>query len=33
MKIGDEQKIENDPIAVYVTRHLLGHFYLVMRYQ
>jgi hypothetical protein len=33
MKIGSEEKVEDDPVAVYATKHLLGHFYLVMRYQ
>jgi hypothetical protein len=33
MRIGGQEKVEDDPVAVYVTEHLLGNFYLVVRYQ
>jgi hypothetical protein len=33
MRIGGPENVEGDPTAVYVTEHLLGKFYLVIRYQ
>jgi len=33
MRIGGQEKVEDDPVAIYVTEHLLGNFYLVRRYQ